>query len=76
MAGFLTDYLNNKVLDLVFGASAYPAPGTLYVGLSQFASNKAGVLVEPSGGGYARVAVANNQTNFPGASGARRRMRR
>ena len=32
MAGF-TDYLEDKVLDHVFGGTSYTAPGTLYVGL-------------------------------------------
>ena len=32
MAGF-SDYLEDKVLDHVFGGTAYTAPSTLYVGL-------------------------------------------
>jgi hypothetical protein len=69
MAGFLTDYTNNKVLDLLFGATSYAPPGTVYLGLSLNASNKGGNVTEPSGGGYARVALANNPTTFPAASG-------
>jgi len=69
MAGFLTDYANNKVLDLIFGAAAFAPPSNLYFGLSMNGSNKAGSVGEPQGGGYARATLANNAANFPGASG-------
>ena len=42
MAGF-TDYLEDKVLDHVFGGSAYSAPGTLYVGLFTAAPSDTGL---------------------------------
>ena len=32
MAGFLCDYSNNKVLDMIFGGTAYSPPTTLYFG--------------------------------------------
>ena len=70
MAGFLTDYSNNKLLDLVFGSVAYEPPSTLYLGLSTTAANKSGKVSEPSGGGYARAAAVNNTSSFPAASGA------
>jgi hypothetical protein len=69
MAGFFTDYANNKLLDLVFGAGAYTPPATLYVGLSLGSANKSGSTNEPPGGGYARVALTNNPSNFPAATG-------
>ncbi len=68
MAGFLTDYLNNKILDQVFGGSSFSPPSILYVGLSTGASNKAGTISEPSGGGYNRVAITSSLTNFPAAA--------
>lgn len=68
MAGFFTDYTNNKVLDLIFSTTAYTPPATLYIGLSLFTANKNGVIAEPSGGAYSRVSLANNATNFPAAS--------
>jgi hypothetical protein len=68
MPGFFTDYTNNAVLNLIFGATAYSPPSTLYVGLSQSSSNKSGTITEPSGGGYARVAVTNSVASFPAAS--------
>ncbi|GAC1463644.1 MAG: hypothetical protein NVSMB9_01320 [Isosphaeraceae bacterium] len=69
MAGFFTDYLNNKVLDQIFGASVFASYSTLYIGLSQGSANKNGTTNEPSSGGYTRVSVANNLTNFPAAFG-------
>lgn len=61
--GRLSTTYANKVLDALLGsAHSSDMPATVYVGL------KAGG-VEPSGGSYARVAVTNNDTNWPDASG-------
>lgn len=50
------------------GASAF-APATWYLGLSTTTPNEDGSgFSEPVGGSYARVAVANNATSFPGAT--------
>jgi hypothetical protein len=67
MAG-KSDYLENKVLDLLLGAVSYTVPTTVYIGLYTVAPTDAGGGTEVSGGGYARVAVTNNTTNFPTAS--------
>lgn len=65
MAGFC-DYLENAMLNEVFGAEAFAAPATLYLGLSTTTPTDAGGnITEPSGGSYARVAVTNNTTNWP-----------
>ena len=56
MAGF-SDYLEDKVLDHVFGGTAYTAPGTLYVGLYTAAPTDAGGGTEVSGGSYARKSM-------------------
>ena len=64
------DYLENKLLDHVFGNAAYTAPATLYIAASTATINDDGTgLTEPVGNAYARVAVTNNATNFPAASG-------
>jgi hypothetical protein len=42
MSGFLTDLVNNKVLDCFFGGSPILPPATLYVGLSITRSYKGG----------------------------------
>ena len=68
MAGF-TDTIENAVLNHIFGRTTYTAPATFYIGLSTSDPGETGSLAgEPSGNGYARVAVANNTTNFPAAA--------
>ena len=53
-----SDYLENKLLDHLFGKASYTAP-TIYVGLSTADPlDDASGLAEPSSGGYARVATA------------------
>ena len=69
MSGFFTDFVNNKILDLFLGSCLLHAScGLVTFGLSQTTANKGGTVTEPSGGGYARVAVTNNLTSFPSAS--------
>lgn len=53
MAGF-SDYLEDKVLEHVFGGNAYTAPTTLYIALYTVAPSDTGGGTEVSGGGYAR----------------------
>lgn len=63
-----TNFLELELLDHVLGNSAYPAPATVYVGLSTTAPLDDGSnFTEPVGGAYARVAVTNNLTNWPAA---------
>jgi len=69
MAGSKSDYLENELLDHVLGNSAYTAPATVYVALYTVAPSDAGGGTEVTGGSYARVAVTNNATNWPAASG-------
>lgn len=69
MAGSKSDYLENKLLDHVLGGGDYSRPATVYVALYTAAPTDAGGGTEVSGGSYARVAVTNNATNFPTASG-------
>lgn len=68
MAGF-SDFLENELLDHVFGAAAYSAPATVYVSLFTAAPSDAGGGTEVTGGSYDRVDVTNNATNWPAASG-------
>lgn len=69
MPGSKSDYLENELLDHVFGAAAYTAPATLYAALFTAAPTDAGGGTEIATGSYARVAITNNLTNFPVASG-------
>lgn len=62
-------YLANKLLDLAFGATAWSPPSNLYVAkLLQDPQRDASAVLEPSSGGYSRITVANNLTNFPAAA--------
>ena len=49
-----SDYLEDKILEHVFGGNAYTAPATLYVGLQTSASSDSAAGTEVSGGSYAR----------------------
>lgn len=69
MPGSKSDFLENKVLDLLFGSVAYSVPATLYFAAYTVAPTDAGGGTEVAGGGYARVAKTNNTANFPAASG-------
>jgi len=67
-----SNYLETKVLDHVFGGTAYTAPSTLYLALFTAVSDgEAGTVTEVSGGGYARQTVAfttsGNTTSNTGA---------
>lgn len=64
-----SDYMENKILDHVYGNTAFSAPATVYYALFTAAPSDAGGGTEVSGGSYARKAVTNNTTNFPNASG-------
>lgn len=68
--GRISDTYANYLLDLAFSRATNSFPATFYYGLSTtLPTNTGGNVTEPSGGGYARVAVTNNATNFPVASG-------
>lgn len=53
-----SNYLENKVLLHVFGATAYTAPSTRYVALFTSDPGEAGSGTEVSGGSYARQTIA------------------
>jgi hypothetical protein len=65
----MSTYLEQHLLDLVFGAQAFTAPATVYVALSTTVVTNSAAPTEPSGSAYARVAVTNNLTNWPAATG-------
>lgn len=70
MAGF-SDYLENEILDHIFGGTDYTRPATLYISLHTGDPGETGSS-EATGSGYARKDVTNNATNFPAAaSGAK-----
>jgi hypothetical protein len=57
MAGF-TNYLEDKVINHVFGGTAYTAPTAWYVALYTATPTDSTGGTEVSGGGYARQAVS------------------
>jgi hypothetical protein len=74
MSGSKSDYLEAALLNLVLGGTAWSAPATTYIALSTAAYSDAatgGAMTEVSttGTGYARVALTNNATNWPSATG-------
>lgn len=63
----LAYYASNNLLNLAFGGTTWPGgqPGTLYFGLFTNSPSASGGGTEVTAGGYARVAVTVNSTNFP-----------
>lgn len=68
MAGSKSDYLELELLDHVLGGADYSRPATVYVALYTVAPTDTGGGTEVTGGSYARVAVTNNDTNWPAAA--------
>lgn len=63
MAGNLSNYLENKLLDHFLGTTSYTMPSPVYVGLYTVAPSDSTSGTEVSGGSYARQTAA-----FSGAS--------
>lgn len=58
----------NEILNHLFSNTQMVLPASFFIGLHVGGSaptNTGAGIVEPTGGGYARVAVARNVTNFP-----------
>lgn len=71
MAGSKSDYMENKVLDIVGGVT-FTSPATVWIGLwtAALSDTSTGATAgEVSGGTYSRASVTNNATNWPAASG-------
>lgn len=65
-----SNFLENEILDQIFGGLAYTAPATVYIALSTAdPTDDASGIAEPVGNGYARRSVTNNKTNWSVASG-------
>jgi len=58
MAGNLTNYLENKLLDHFLGTTSYTMPSPVYVALFTAAPGDAGGGTEVTGGSYARQTAA------------------
>lgn len=66
----MSDYLENKLVDLTLRGQAFAAPTTLYFSLHTTATTDAGGGTEVTGGGYARAAVTASLANFAGTQSA------
>ena len=64
MAGNLSNYLENKVLDHILGTTTYTKPSTVYVALYTVTPSDTGGGTEVTGGSYARQVAT-----FTAASG-------
>lgn len=64
-----SNYLSNKILDGMNGGTNYTQSATTYFALMTVSPTPAGGGTEVTGGSYARLAVTNNNTNWPAASG-------
>lgn len=65
-----TIVMKNQILDASLGSSATLIGASIDIGLSTTDPGDDGLsATEPVGGGYSRITVANNDTNFPAATG-------
>ena len=64
----LSDYLELALVRHVLGGSAFTAPSTMYLALFTSPPADDAVGTEVAGGGYQRVSITNNTTNWPNAS--------
>jgi hypothetical protein len=74
MAGSKSNHLEAQILDGYLGGATITVPTTVYIILSTAAYSDAATgascsEVSTSGTAYARVAVTNNSTNWPNATG-------
>jgi len=58
MAGNLSNYLENKLLDHFLGTTTFTKPAAVYIGLYSVSPTDAGGGTEISGGSYARQSAA------------------
>ena len=65
-----SNYLENKLTDLIFRGQAFTAPATLYVSLHTADPTDAAGGAEVSGGSYARVPITASLANWAGTQSA------
>lgn len=66
----MSDYLENKLTDLILRGQSFTPPATLYVALFTSAPADAGGGTEVSGGNYSRASFTGNLTNWSGTQSA------
>jgi hypothetical protein len=71
--GSFADFLEDEILDHVFGAATFSAAASLFIGLSTTTITDAGGnITEPVGNGYSLAGLVENDITFtfPEASGS------
>ncbi len=66
LAGGMTDYLANKLIDLIWRGQSYTPPATLYFALFTAAPTNAGGGTEAAVSGYARASLTASMANMSG----------
>jgi hypothetical protein len=64
------EFLSQKLLNQIFGGTAYTFPTTLYLALFSVTPTVSTTGTEATGTSYARVAIVCNTTNWPAISGS------
>lgn len=65
----MTNYLENKLVDLIFRGQAFTAPATLYVSLHTATPNETGASELGATGAYARASISSSLTNWAATQG-------
>lgn len=66
--GAASDYLENALLNHLLGGGDYARPATVYLALFTVAPSDAGGGTEVAAEDYARLAIANDATQWPAAA--------
>lgn len=69
MASGKTSAWANTLLNMVLGATAFTPATPVFVASYTVTPTASGGGTEATGGGYVRVSITNNTTNWPNASG-------
>jgi hypothetical protein len=65
-----SDYVENKLVDLLLRGQTFTPPATVYIGLSTSACSDSSTGTEVTGGSYARKDVTSSLANWAGTQSA------
>lgn len=69
VSGGMSDYLSNRLIDLIWRGQSYVWPATLYAAYTTTAPTNAAGGLEPGVGGYARQAIAQSLSGWTPTQG-------
>lgn len=69
ITGGMSDYLANRLVDLIFRGESYAMPAAMYASLYTAAPTNAGGGAEVAGGGYARVSIPTTAAQWARTGG-------